>query len=143
MVASSPEKLEYARQYRNEHPETLRNWRKNNKEKYNHYQREYYMKNKNKFKDATMTYYQKLRKQVLDILGGKCKACGADDWRILQINHLNGGGSKELNQSPYRMYRAIVNSERNTDDLDCRCANCNILYEYETGRRGNVLVHKK
>ena len=81
-------------------------------------------------------YYVKTRKKVIEILGGKCARCGIDDWRVLQINHLNGGGTKEFrNGHPEKIYRAIINGDRATDDLELRCANCNILYEYERGVR--------
>jgi 5-methylcytosine-specific restriction endonuclease McrA len=81
-------------------------------------------------------YYVKRRKKVIAILGGKCVRCGIDDWRVLQINHLNGGGTKELKSNyPEKMYIDIINGNRKTDDLDLRCANCNILYEYERGVR--------
>ncbi len=77
--------------------------------------------------------YWKLRLKALKKLGGYCVACGIDDVRVLQINHKLGDGKKDrgLGQS---LLKAIVYGDL-TKDFDIRCANCNILYEYELGRR--------
>ena len=34
------------------------------------------------------------------------------------------------------IYRRGVNRGRDTNDLDVRCFNCNILYEFDRGKRG-------
>jgi hypothetical protein len=80
-------------------------------------------------------YHNKNRLKIIKILGGKCKKCGITDWRVLQINHINGGGRKELELNMNKFYKDILLKKRNIIDLDLRCANCNILYEYEVGRR--------
>ena len=41
------------------------------------------------------TWAQKRRREVLTALGGQCVQCGIADYRVLQIDHVNGGGSKE------------------------------------------------
>lgn len=74
-----------------------------------------------------------MKRKVVELLGGKCKGCGNTDIRVLQINHLNGGGRKEVAGPLF--YARILSGERAIDDLDLRCANCNIIYEYEVGRR--------
>jgi len=74
------------------------------------------------------------RQRVIALLGGHCVACGETDWHVLQVNHRNGGGSKERSQPTLRgsnFFTAILAGRRGTDDLDLRCANCNTLYEYE------------
>lgn len=78
------------------------------------------------------------RLKVLAMLGGKCCRCGEDDPRVLQINHLKGGGTQERKRaglSGFSIIRDILMGRRGLDDLDLRCANCNIIYEYEVGRR--------
>lgn len=84
----------------------------------------------------------KIRVKALQIVSGlkkpKCIACGCDDIFVLCINHKNGGGRKDHSQ--YRGSRgislAIVEGRRGSADLDVRCHNCNIRYEYERGQRG-------
>lgn len=82
-------------------------------------------------------YQWKLKLEVITLLGGKCSNCGNTDLRVLQVNHLNGDGRKELKKygGGCGFYRAILTGRRATDDLDIRCANCNILYEFKVGRR--------
>ena len=76
------------------------------------------------------------RKKVIKMLGGKCILCKTEDLRILQINHINGGGAKELKKiSSSTFYNRIAKGIRDTKDLEVRCANCNILAEYERGKR--------
>ncbi len=73
--------------------------------------------------------------KVAALLGGVCVKCGISDWRVLQVNHINGGGQKEQrrgrSEGRPHMYQDILTGRRSTDDLDLRCANCNVLYEYE------------
>src|SRR5712664_2744330 len=74
--------------------------------------------------------YWKVRKQAILILGGKCVKCSETDWRVLQINHKNGGGAKELREiHPQTFYLRIVQGLRSTEDLELMCANDNIRYE--------------
>jgi len=74
-----------------------------------------------------------------------CVNCGNDDIRVLTINHKNGDGAKERNISKHRMSRLSrdIQKGRTTSDLDVRCYNCNILYEYEQGRRNLPLNWKE
>lgn len=77
------------------------------------------------------------------MLGGICKGCGCNDIRVLQINHVHGGGTRErlsMGLSGFKLIREIVAGRRGVDDLDIRCANCNIIFEYESGRRKLPLI---
>lgn len=75
-----------------------------------------------------------LKKEVMEKLGGKCVICGITDLRLLTINHLNGRGlSRTLDANSEEFYKAILRGERK--DVDVRCYNHNILYEYERGNR--------
>jgi len=68
-----------------------------------------------------------------EYLGGKCINCGISDWRLLQVNHINGGGNEERRiRTNYKTWEQILNGER-SGEFDVRCANCNILHEYEIG----------
>ena len=64
--------------------------------------------------------------------------CGLSDYRVLQINHKNGGGSREYRALRGRidiLIDTILSGIRSSDDLELRCANCNVLFEYERGVR--------
>lgn len=71
---------------------------------------------------------RELRKLVIEKLGSKCVNCGERDYRVLQLNHINGGGRKD--KALRTICREILDGKRD-GDFDLRCANCNILYEYE------------
>ena len=73
-------------------------------------------------------------KKVIQKLGGKCARCGETDWRVLQINHINGGGTKERARIGKKIYTDILKGKRE-GEYNMLCANCNILYEYNRGRR--------
>ena len=73
-----------------------------------------------------------IRHYVIDLLGGHCVGCGEADWRVLQVNHINGGGRAESRSS--NIYEKIYKGKRVLDDLDLRCANCNVRYEYDRRR---------
>lgn len=77
-----------------------------------------------KFGVAPQTY---LRFLVIKKLGAKCAGCGETDPRILAVNHLNGKQHKLSMREMARILTGIIN------DVDVRCANCNVLYEYERG----------
>lgn len=79
-----------------------------------------------------------LRKKIFAILGSKCIACGFDDERALQIDHVNGGGLKarrKLKGKGYgdACYRHVLKSIRsgNTREYQILCANCNWIKRHE------------
>ena len=76
----------------------------------------------------------KLRKDIINLLGGKCIICGTTDLRLLNLNHKNGGGTTDRGHR-INVYRELRKGIRDKDDYDVRCFNCNILYDYERGIR--------
>lgn len=83
---------------------------------------------------------RKLRRSALEILGGKCVRCGFSDFRALQIDHINGGGTKERREkrNPLSFYRNIANG--NTEGLQCLCANCNWIKRHENGEHASPRI---
>lgn len=81
--------------------------------------------------------YWQMRHKVFTLLGGQCVSCGECDRRVLQLNHKHGGGGADnrAGQGGTYLLRRLLSGERDLGDFDLRCANCNILYEYEEGRR--------
>lgn len=81
---------------------------------------------------ANLARTRQLRQDVLKALGGQCGLCGFDDWRALQIDHVNGNGSKDrarfLNKDQF--YRAVI---AEPDAYQCLCSNCNWIKRYEQG----------
>lgn len=70
-----------------------------------------------------------LRRLVVEILGGVCAKCGFSDFRALQVDHPNGGGSKHIRDISWSLrYRDILTNPQNFQLL---CANCNWIKRAE------------
>ena len=71
--------------------------------------------------------------KIQDVKQPFCSRCGCSDFRLLEINHKNGGGSKEYksNRSHYHPCRSIVSNKRKVDDLEILCRVCNSLHYLE------------
>lgn len=117
---------------------------------YNHKVRNYNklsMRKRRTKKEIRLKQYQTNRKcrinnrnKALLMVGRgviRCGNCGSDDRRLLQINHINGGGTKERwnNRRSERgsttFVQEIVNRKRGINDLEIRCGVCNWLHFYE------------
>jgi len=75
----------------------------------------------------------KLKRKVIEILGGSCVVCGITDIRVLQLNHLLEKPKEDFHNS-LKLYSDIISGKRNKEEFDLRCSNHNIIYEYEKGR---------
>lgn len=80
-------------------------------------------------------YRKRLKDAVFEALGGCCIQCGFDDERALQIDHINGGGSKERKDPGFsrtnhnrRVLQSFLAGENKYQLL---CANCNWIKRYE------------
>jgi len=85
---------------------------------------------------AQRIYHERL----LELLGNKCVRCGFSDsstmvswgsalgrW-ALQIDHISGGGRKELGKDNEAMYRYYLSKPDEAKlKLQVLCANCNII----------------
>lgn len=62
-----------------------------------------------------------------------CENCGCNDLRILEINHINGGGTKEREggKSSNQFATDIYMGRRGVDDLNLLCKVCNALHYLE------------
>lgn len=94
----------------------------------------YRKKNIDNIRIYRRAYENKIRLDVLDLLGRKCVRCGFDDWQGLQIDHINGGGSKEMRlfKRPKTMYKYYLDHpEEAKAKLQTLCANCNQIKKYQ------------
>ena len=74
--------------------------------------------------------HKKVREKAMEKLGGKqCVNCGCDEFSILEINHIKGGGRKALKQIQNRqLYRQIVNDKVDLSEYNVLCRVCNALH---------------
>ena len=72
-----------------------------------------------------MERWKAKRYEMFNLLGGAvCVHCGYDDWRALQIDHINGGGCKEIRSfNNTKNYYDFI--KKNLEKYQILCANCN------------------
>lgn len=104
-------------------------YRKNRKH-LTEYRRNYYKTHKNIKSGLQMRYLTNLRIKVLEKFGSACNRCGFSDTRALQIDHINGGGTKDLrSKSTSRHLNEVLRDVDNKYQL--LCANCNWIKKSE------------
>ena len=94
-------------------------------------------------KRGTRAYYREidfnLRKETIFAYGGKCKFCGFSDSRALQIDHINGGGRKEIREKFKKSSRGFLywlkKNNFPSDEYQLLCANCNQIKRH-TNKEG-------
>lgn len=95
-------------------------------------------------KDYQRNYHReyriKVKEALLVMMGEKCVKCGFGDKRALQVDHINGGGTKERTeqkQSSTPYFRFIMKSVlANENKYQLLCANCNWIKRVENGEHG-------
>lgn len=82
--------------------------------------------------DYNKAYKQRLRKKVIAHFGGRCVRCGYSDWRALQIDHIYGGGTREIAErnSALSYHRKLL-KEIPGVTYQLLCSNCNWIKRYE------------
>ena len=111
------------------------------------YQREYMADNpeqRRKKIEYNKKKMRRIRLEVMGILGRRiCVKCGVTDVRALQVDHKDGGGTKELkakgNHSMY--YRYLREPEEARKNLQVLCANCNQIKREENKELYEVNPH--
>ena len=94
----------------------------------------YYEKNKERDSEKLRQKNKDLRLEIIKVLGGECVRCGfCDDWRAFQIDHINGGGTKELTSTTTACYYKKVTTSFLSGEKKYQllCANCNQIKRYE------------
>jgi len=112
-----------------------REWASKNNEYKKEYHRKWYGKDIEKSRASKRATHLRRRNEIIDLLGGKCKKCGFDDKRALQVDHVFSDGAterREKQMSVSRMKRQILISMENMDGrYQLLCANCNWIKRYE------------
>ena len=101
---------------------------------YNKSHQKYYQKNKEVLKKSSNNPHKNIRNELFEILGRSCVRCGFSDMRALQLDHVYGGGLREIKdfKSNYQMYKFYLqNSSLCKIRLQVLCANCNWIKRYD------------
>jgi hypothetical protein len=80
-----------------------------------------------------------LRERVFNKLGARCSHCGFGDRRALQIDHINGGGSKNRKNFSQTTFLKYVLD--NLGLFQILCANCNWIKRREN--KEDLIVRKR
>lgn len=85
--------------------------------------------------------YVRIKNAVFSLLGTNCIKCGISDIRVLQIDHINGGGSKHRKNFQGRgmYYLILANPQESMKNYQILCANCNWIKRAENNEnRGRL-----
>lgn len=117
------------------------------KEQRRKYQKEYYQRYSKEFWNEKVASRrrkrrQELRTEIFQLLGNKCQICSFSDQRILEIDHINGGGKQEIKHFRAKSWNSylqhVLNSlKANEEKYRLLCPNCNRL---EAWRRQHSLL---
>ena len=84
-----------------------------------------------------------VRAAILKKYGGVCAKCGFSDARALQVDHVEGGGSRERRKrAPNLTYYTHVLFDT-TGKFQLLCANCNTIKKFENKEFGMAFAEKK
>jgi hypothetical protein len=91
--------------------------------------------------NPSMQASSKMRRELIDLVGGpKCVGCGEQDFRVLTLDHIHGGGTSDRVKHgglwPMLRYYYTHPSEA-TEKLDVLCRNCN--WKKHRTRAGKVI----
>jgi hypothetical protein len=122
-----------------------------NKEKQKAIQKEYYKEHREacvaysskyskehriEARENTNRYYRNARNAVLQKLGGLCAVCGWNDWRALELDHINSDGSEDrkIKRSwSYGDYKRMLDDPQLATRFQVLCCNHNRIKAHEAG----------
>ena len=87
-----------------------------------------------------LKHYYKLKAAAYDALGNKCKICGFNDIRALQIDHVNGFDKTEGKRNLQKVYGEILTGSTSYQIL---CANCNWIKRLTNNETNTNIRYKR
>lgn len=133
---------EASARYRSRHIELVRDasrsWHYENRDKSKVIHERWCRNNPNKLRSIVRKSFHKyrdsMREEILQMLGSKCKNCGNSNIIVLQIDHVNGGGSKERKRlsNGTNYYKHVLEELKSgSKEYQLLCANCNIMKAHQ------------
>ena len=93
---------------------------------------------------ANKAFRDNNRKRLLEILGNKCVICGFDDFRALQLDHVNGKGNqqrKKFGTGDVMIAYYLKHIDEAKIDLQILCANHNWIKRFEKNENRPIVYH--
>ena len=75
--------------------------------------------------------YATMRRTFIESRGGKCEMCGFEDYRALQIDHINGNGTADRKRRGPAIVFVDIWRHDATERYQILCANCNQIKRHE------------
>jgi 5-methylcytosine-specific restriction endonuclease McrA len=81
-----------------------------------------------KQREKDRKYYEKVKSKTIELLGGKCVACGEDDPRVLQVDHIKPERRKmrDGTYSARQNMLRVLKEPRYAKAVQLLCANCHM-----------------
>lgn len=91
--------------------------------------KKHYSKHKDEYKQKRET----IKQSVFNLLGNECIKCGNTDKRVLQLDHINGGGSKwrKDGHTGDNHYKKLLELPNIKEEIQVLCSNCNWIKKRE------------
>lgn len=105
-------------------------WRSSNRDKARASTKNWKQANPDKNRDTKKRYRDRKRKDAILVLGGACLSCGNSDPRVLEIDHVEGGGTADRKGGQIAILNKVISGEPGFQLL---CANCHKIKTHEKG----------
>lgn len=96
--------------------------------------------NKNGYKIHKKKYFWERKIALIKELGGKCCICGIDDFRLLDIDHIDRDKKNMFKNHQYTNFRRLKEWKENKLNLRLLCANCHRIRTWEQMNYGQFLT---
>lgn len=140
------EEKAYSRKYYIEHKEDRKIYRQEHKKEAKTYRKKWHEEHSEEEKARSKKYREEYRKKIFLLLGNKCAnhqknyGCDCADIRVLQIDHINGGGKKELKLFVGHLKKYYENILQHPENYQILCANCNWIKKVENNEMGVIKI---
>lgn len=126
--------LEYFRVYREKNRMKVKMWQDNfkerEKERLKKERHERYINNRERHAQYGVNNRQKLKRSVIDSLGGHCFCCGESDIGFLTVEHLLKDGAQHRREVKSRVYSDILQQGSPRGKYAVLCMNCNFATRF-------------
>lgn len=93
--------------------------------------KQYYHENRVELSAKAVERGRRLKVEVINAYGGRCRKCGFKDIRALCIDHVNAGGKRDKYYGRGRAMYWFLKRSKYPPGYQVLCANCNLIKAFE------------